>query len=90
MAWFPFVKRRQPGPGAMAFGLDSFRAAAFCPWGPATRTMAAYRVTQPPQSAQGLNVPVDGLGGLTAGQIVGQPLFDLETQGIATPDIFEG
>lgn len=88
MAWFPFAKRRQPGPGAMAYGLQSFRMPTDGLWGNATRPIQQFRVTQPPQAAQALTAVIQGLGGVTAGQIVGQPLFDLSQDGVSTLDQF--
>ncbi len=90
MAWFPFVKRRMPSPGAQAYALASFRATTDSLWGAATNTIQRLRVNQPPQSGQGLNIPLSGLGGPVSGQVLGQPLFDLSTDGFQTPQAFGG
>lgn len=88
MAWFNMVKRRQVSPGAQAYAHSGWREAKTPLYGAATATLARYRVWQPPQTPNGLNVPVDGLGGAISGQIVGQPLFNLDTDGVATGTLF--
>lgn len=89
-AWFKFAKRRGPSPGAQGYALVDFRTTTDSLVGPATMRIQGLRATQPQQSPQGLNVPIVGYGGPIAGQIVGQPLFDLGEDGMPTTQAFEG
>lgn len=87
MAWFRMVKRRQPSPGAMAFAVADFRITHDSAIGGGRVPFAQRNVLQPPQVMQGLGLPVAGLGGVIQGQLVGQPLFDLNSQGLPSADI---
>ena len=73
MAWFTFLRVSQPGPGAGAYALATKRMRDETMIGTGV-VAGSLNPLQPPQVMHGIMLPVGGLGGLSSGQIVGQPL----------------
>lgn len=85
------VRNKQPTPGAQAYAVGDFRLPTDALCGASKNTLGHLNHWQPPQVyVPNQMVPVGGIGGPTAGQIVGQPLFDLSNQGIMSEDVFTG
>jgi hypothetical protein len=80
MAWFAYTKGRLPGPGVMAYGLAAQRLPVDSAVGLGV-LHGSLRVTQAPLFVQNAVVPVDGVGGLQAGQTYMQGLADLDATG---------
>lgn len=69
-------KKRQPSPGAQAYAWETLGLVQFVPSGPSITVRRGISVLPgAPQPAIGLAVPLNGVP-LTAGQVVGQPLYD--------------
>ena len=85
MAWFSYIKARQPGPGVMAYGLAAQRLPVDSAVGLGV-LHGSFRITEQPGFMPNAIVPVDGLGGLQSGQVYMQGLTDLDTDGVVTSD----
>lgn len=71
-------KKRQPSPGAQAFAWETLSLAQFTPAGPSITVRQGFRVLSgADQPYVGQAVSLEGVP-TTAGQVVGQPLFDPE------------
>jgi hypothetical protein len=85
MAWFSYIKARQPGPGVMAYGLAAQRLPVDSAVGLGS-LHGSFQITERPQFMGAFLVPIDGLGGLQAGQTYMQGLADLDADGVVTTD----
>jgi hypothetical protein len=83
--WFSYLKGRLPGPGVMAYGLAAQRLPIDSAVGLGV-LHGSMAITQRPGFLANATVPVDGLGGLQAGQTYMQGLDDLDADGVATTD----
>lgn len=80
-AFLRWTKKRLPSAGAMNYALDSLGLTEFGPIGAGIGTRASLTKTQPPQLYVPINaVPTSGLGGLVAGQIMLQGLYDPQSE----------
>jgi len=69
-------KKRMPSPGAQAYAWETLGLAPFTPIGPAVTTrVGIHPLPGTPQPVSLQAVPLDGIP-TTAGQVIGQPLFD--------------
>lgn len=79
-------KKRQPSPGAQAYAWETLGLSQFTPIGPAvtTRVGIAPLPGTPQPYIRGKAVSLQGVP-TTAGQIIGQPLFDPASGFVANP-----
>lgn len=79
-------KRRMPSPGAQAYSWETLSLAQFTPIGPAVNTRIGIQpLPGTPQPVALKAVTLDGVP-TTAGQVIGQPLFD-PSQGFVNSNI---
>ncbi len=75
-----WVRKRLPTAGSQNYAFESLGLAEFTPIGAAVGSRMMLQKTQPPQSYLPINaVLTNGLGGLVAGQIALQGLYDPNT-----------
>ena len=65
----------QPTPGAMAYAYESLALVPYPPSGPSVATRTPIRPTSKPMYVM-QSVPLAGYGGIVAGQMITQPLFN--------------
>lgn len=74
---YHWQRKRLPTPGAQNYAFETLALAEFSPVGWGVRARQFFNVLQPPQLyVNGQALPITGLGGLIAGQVIMQPLID--------------
>jgi hypothetical protein len=74
---YHWVQKKLPSPGAQNYAYETLGLVEFTPIGYGVHVRTNWMITQPPQPyINGQAVPVTGLGGLSAGQLALQPLYD--------------
>lgn len=77
---YHWTRKRQPSPGAQSYAFESLGLVEFTPIGPSITIRRHLNVVQHPQTyINGRAVPTTGIGGLNAGQMALQPLYDPNT-----------
>lgn len=81
LSGFHWQKKQLPTPGAGNFAFESLGLPQQSPIGPAVCNRSFLMVVQPGQLyMRGIVTPVSGVGGLVAGTVRGQPLYDPNTK----------
>lgn len=76
-AAYHWTKKRLPSPGAQNYAFETLALAQFTQIGAGVAQRHFFKVLQPPQLyIGGQALPVTGLGGVSAGQMIMQPLID--------------
>lgn len=74
---FHWQKKRLPSPGTGNYAFETLALFETTPIGPAVAQRQMFKVVQPPQLyIRAQAIPVSGIGGINAGQVVLQPLID--------------
>ena len=73
--WYIFTRSRQPGPGAQAYAVATYRLPTETSIGPGVNAGQIFPL-QPPQFYQSQQLAWAGVGGVQAGQVMHQPLSD--------------
>lgn len=86
-----WVRKRLPTPGAQNYAFESLGLTEFTPIGAAVGIRRELMKMQPPQQYLSANgVLTNGLGGLVAGQLALQGLYDPNTGTFAGKPIIQG
>lgn len=76
---YHWVNKEQPTPGALSYAFESLALPEFSPIGPGVhpKNLTLRNATQQPQSyIPNQAVPIAGYGGVLAGTVIMQPLYD--------------
>lgn len=73
-----FERKKLPSPGAQNYAYESYGLPEFTFIGPAVANRMMLRPLQPPPVYALQQASVAGVGGLSAGQIIGQPLINVQ------------
>lgn len=76
---FTYVRKPGPSPGAQNYAFENLGLAEFSPIGPGIANRSRLPPFGPRPLFGQLAVPVSGIGGLSAGQMILQPLLDPAT-----------
>ncbi len=74
-----WVKKEQPTPGAYAYAFETIALPEFGVVGTGIGPSFFFKPFQQPSYQQNKSVPIAGLGGIVAGTVYSQPLYDPST-----------